>query len=144
MRKFTLLVVMGLFCSAAFGQQDYWSSRIGTSGITTDKAVSRLAYPKEFRLFDLNIDPLRQKLFTITDKIGQSTIISLPNADGGIEQFEVFEASNFDPALQARYPEIRAFSGRGITDRYATLKLSISPQGVQTMVFRADSPAEFI
>ena len=144
MRKSLLLVLMGLFCSAAFGQQNYWSSRIGGSGITTDKAVARLAFPKEFKLFDLNIDPLRQNLFTVTDKPGQSTVITLPNADGNLEQFEVFEASNFDPALQAAYPQIRAFSGRGISDRYATLKLSISPQGIQTMVFRADKENEFM
>src|SRR5205085_3002307 len=75
---------------------------------------------------------------------GHSTIISLPNAEGQIEQFEVFEASNFEPALQERFPEIRAFSGRGITDKYATLKLSISPQGIQTMVFRTDKENEFI
>jgi hypothetical protein len=68
----------------------------------------------------------------------------LPNAAGEIEQFEVFEASNFDAALQARFPMIRAFSGKGLTDKYATLKLSFSPQGIQTMVFRTDKPNEFI
>lgn len=144
MRKSLLLVLTGLFYMAASGQQNYWSSRISNTGITTDKAVNRLAYPKVFKLFDLRIEPLRQILFSITDKTGQSTIISLPNADGNMEQFEVFEASNFDPALQAKYPEIRCFSGRGITDRYATLKLTISPSlGVQTMVFRADKENEF-
>src|SRR5204863_3431064 len=71
-------------------------------------------------------------------------VIYLPNAEGNYEQFEVFEASNFEPALQAQFPEIRAFSGRGVTDPYAILKLSISPQGIQTMVFRTDSENEFI
>ena len=56
----------------------------------------------------------------------------------------MFEASNFEPDLQASFPEIRAFSGKGITDKYATLKLSISPQGIQTMVFRTDKENEFI
>ena len=145
MKKFLLLVLTGFFCSAAIGQQNYWSSRSDKSGITTDKAVARLAYPKVFRLFDLNIGPLKQELFSITDKPGQATIISLPDADGNIEQFEVFEASNFDPALQAKYPQIRAFSGRGITDRFATLKLTISPAlGIQTMVFRTGNANEYI
>ncbi|MEQ1678012.1 MAG: reprolysin-like metallopeptidase, partial [Chitinophagaceae bacterium] len=145
MRKFTLLLLTGLFCSVAFGQQDYWSSRSDKSGITTDKAVARLSFPKEFKLFELNVAPLRQQLFSITDNKGaHSTIISLPNADGVVEKFEVFEASNFVPELQARFPEIRAFSGRGITDRSATLKLSISPQGIQTMVFRTNGPNEYI
>src|SRR5206468_11645033 len=51
---------------------------------------------------------------------------------------------NFEPALQARFPEIRAYSGKGITDKSAILKLSISPQGIQTMVFRTEKENEFI
>jgi hypothetical protein len=144
MRKITLLAITVLFCSAIFGQQDYWTSRTVISGITTDKAVARQTFPKNFKLFDLTIDRLKQELFSVTNKTAQSTVISLPNAEGTIEKFEVFEASNFVPDLQARFPLIRAFSGRGITDKFATLKLSISPQGIQTMVFRTDKENEFI
>ena len=144
-RKLILLLLTGLFCSAASGQQGYWSSRNSTSGITTDKAVARLSFPKAFRLFDLNIEPLQQALFSVTgNQSRHSTVILLPDAEGNMEQFEVFEASNFEPDLQARFPEIRAFSGKGITDKYATLKLSISQQGIQTMVFRTDKENEFI
>ncbi|RYG96413.1 MAG: peptidase, partial [Alphaproteobacteria bacterium] len=39
---------------------------------------------------------------------------------------------------------MRAFSGKGITDKAATLKLSISPEGISTMVFRTDKDNEFI
>jgi hypothetical protein len=73
-----------------------------------------------------------------------AAVISLPNANGVLEQFEVYEASNFEPDLQAKFPEIRAYSGKGITDQYATVKLSISPQGIQSMVFRTDKENEFI
>ncbi len=142
------LLVSVIFSFAGFSQSDkFWSAHTeNASKIVTDKAVSRLAFPKEFKLFDLNITPLRNELFTIVDNnpSKQSTIISLPNATGGIEQFQVFEASNFEPALQAQFPEIRAFSGKGITDKSATLKISISPQGVQTMVFRTEKENEFI
>ena len=113
--------------------------------IVTDKAVARLSFPKAFKLFTLNIEPLRQELFSVvSNQVKHSTVISLPNADGQIEQFEVFEASNFEPALQTQFPQIRAFSGKGITDKSATLKLSISPQGIQTMVFRTEKENEFI
>ncbi|MFZ1261339.1 MAG: reprolysin-like metallopeptidase, partial [Chitinophagaceae bacterium] len=146
MRKFTLLIFMGLFCVVASAQQGYWSANSNKSGIATDKAVARISFPTEFKLFNLSIEPLRQKLFSIVGNqaLRHSTVISLPNADGSIEQFEVYEASNFEPALQAQFPEIRAYSGRGITDKAATLKLSISPQGIQTMVFRANGPNEYI
>ena len=142
-----LVAIIAVSNLAVTAQQTVWSeNNQQRSNITADKAVARESFPKEFELFNLNIAPLRQQLFSIVGDSarGQSTVISLPNADGNIEYFEVFEASNFEPDLQAQFPEIRAFSGRGITDRYATLKLSISPKGIQTMVFRTDTKNEFI
>lgn len=146
MRKLVLFMLSFTLVYTVTAQENYWSSRNDAGGITTDKAVARLSFPKEFKLFDLNIEPLRQVLFTVVGDHAarHSTVISLPNADGGVEQFEVVEASNFEPALQVQFPGIRAFSGKGITDRSATLKLSISPQGIQTMVFRTEKENEFI
>src|SRR5215471_1152651 len=142
----TIFIVSTMSLTAS-AQQNFWSvSNESRNNIATDKAVARLAFPKEFKLFNLNIEPLRQQLFSIVGSGARqrSTVIVLPNADGEYEQFEVFEASNFEPDLQARFPEIRAYSGKGITDKYATLKLSVSPQGIQTMVFRTDKENEFI
>ena len=148
MRKGLLLTFLSaLLTTLAFSQADrFWSANNeNRTAIPADKAVARLSYPKEFKLFNLNAAPFRQQLFSIVDKQAtQTTIITLPNAAGLLEEFEVYESSNFDPALQAQFPEIRAYSGRGITDKFATLKLSISPQGVQTMVFRTDRANEFI
>lgn len=149
MKKIFYLLSAALFfvsTTQKASAQQYWSANDQSKGlINTTKAVSRLSFPKEFKLFTLNIEPLRQELFTVTDnRLRHSTIISLPDAEGNIEQFEVFEASNFEPDLQAQFPEIRAFSGKGITDKYATLKLSISPQGIQTMIFRTEKENEFI
>src|SRR5436190_1842759 len=141
-KNFLLTLVFVSITVLGFSQTDrFWSANNEIrSNITTDKAVARITYPGAFKLFNLNVDPLRQELFSIVDRrsSNNSTVISLPNANGDLEQFEVFEASNFEPDLQARFPEIRAYSGKGITDKYATLKLSISPQGIQTMVFRTD------
>ena len=136
---FFILIVM-ISALSVNAQSLIWSVNSDNfAGIITDKSVRRQTFPKEFKLFDLNIEPLKNELSAITDNKSDSTIISLPNADGGIEQFEVFEASNFEPELQAKFPDIRAFSGRGITDRYATVKLSISPNGISGMVFRTAS-----
>src|SRR5688572_2102757 len=145
--KKTLLFLFSCLIITGLSAQDnnYWSLHTSTDRVITDKAVARQTVPQTFKLFDLNTTPFAQQLFSVADNRGaHSTIISLPNADGQIEQFEVVEASNFDPALQARFPEIRAFSGRGLNDRTATLKLSLSPQGIQTMVFRAGEETEFM
>jgi Metallo-peptidase family M12B Reprolysin-like/Secretion system C-terminal sorting domain/Bacterial pre-peptidase C-terminal domain/Fibronectin type III domain len=141
-------VLSTIVTMSVFSQADqFWAPNTeNKTAIATDKAVSRLTYPKEFKLFNLNAASFRQQLFTAVNKTSgrTTTVISLPNAAGAIEQFEVFEASNFEQALQVQFPEIRAFSGRGITDKYAIVKLSISPQGVQSMVFRTGLANEFL
>ena len=148
MKKVLLFtLVLAMIASRGFAQDSYWTSNgQSRSGIITDKAVARISFPVSFKLFDLNTSALRQQLFVVTGRQASrnSTIISLPNADGNLEQFEVVEASNFEPDLQVQFPEIRAFSGKGLSDKHATLKLSISPGGIQTMVFRTGKENEFI
>ncbi|MFM9987368.1 reprolysin-like metallopeptidase [Flavobacterium sp.] len=147
--KKQLLTLLSLLALGQVNAQSekYWSSNKGDSSkMITDRGVSRQTFPKEFKLFNLNADLLHGDLFSIVGKNASknATIISLPNADGGIEQYEIYEASNFETDLQAQFPEIRAYSGKGITDKYATIKLSVSPQGINTMIFRTDKENEFI
>ncbi len=144
MKKIIVLALLIISVSTYAQKEKYWTqNKQNKNSIVKDKAVGRLAYPKEYKLFDLNFGLIQKDLHAMDDKQSK-TVISLPGADGNIEDFELTEASNFEPDLQARFPEIRAYSGRGITDRYATLKLSLSPQGIQTMVFRSDNQSEFI
>jgi hypothetical protein len=148
-RKVLVATFVSLLYISGFSQTgNYWqNSSTGRSAIVADKATNRLSYPNDVKLFNLNIAPLKQVLLATvnnTSSSRRSAVVTLPNAAGGLEDFEVFEASNFEPALQARFPEIRSFSGKGITDKAATLKLSISPNGVQAMVFRTAKDNEFI
>lgn len=106
------------------------------------KTAQRESFPSEFKLFDLDLTSLRQTLFAAQNK--SEVIISLPNAEGKMERFKMVEHSNFEPALQAQYPEIRSYVGIGIDDIYAQVRLSIDPRGVQTMVFRAGKRNEFM
>lgn len=138
----TLLALVSLGTANAQSGK-YWAEhKESKASLTANLAAARTNFPKEFKLYDLSFDALKQDLRGVASK--GSVLISLPNADGGIEQFELYEASNFDAELQAQFPEIRAYSGKGITDKYATLKMSISPQGIQTMVFRAGTGSEFM
>ena len=123
----------------ALAQEAVWSPIDNVSRIQKTRSVQRKSFPTEFKLFGLNRAGLDQKLFSIVDRPGEPMVLSLPIADGGMEQFELFEASNFEPSLQAKFPDIRSFSGRGVTDKHATVKLSVSPEGVHGTVFRTGS-----
>jgi subtilisin-like proprotein convertase family protein len=143
--KTKLLTLFAFFSLGVASAQTgkYWSdNKESKANLVANNAAARENFPKEFKLFNLNFESLRQELGSLTSK--RSVMVTLPNAEGVLEQFELYEASNFDAELQAQFPEIRAFSGKGITDKYATLKMSISPQGIQTMVSRVGSPTEFM
>src|SRR5688500_12704891 len=132
----SLIITLSMAVSA---QETLWTPVKDASRIQTSKSARRASFPKQFKLFGLNRGGLDQRLVSVVNRPGVPTIVSLPNADGRLEEFELFEASNFSPELQARFPAIRSFSGRGVNDRRATVKLSVSPQGVQGTVFRTAS-----
>jgi subtilisin-like proprotein convertase family protein len=94
----------------------------------------------------VNVDELKRTLYTAPKKSSGSRgiEITLPNIKGSAEHFIVLEASNFSPALQAQFPDIRSYVGSGVEDPTAHLRLSISPKGIQTMVLRGDAKTEFI
>ncbi|MEW5677522.1 reprolysin-like metallopeptidase [Flavobacterium enshiense] len=141
--KKTLLLVFALAVSNGYSQADrFWSSS-KKNNIEVSKSAKRDNFPKEFKLYDLNLQQIKQTLFSVNGKSG-SVIITLPNAEGQIERFQMFEASNFDAELQAQFPEIRAYKGYGLDDKLAQLRISIAPEGIQTMVFRTDKKNEFI
>ena len=96
--------------------------------------------------FSINFNAFKQSLANAKDKFSNlpGVVVSIPNLDGQLETYQVWENSNFEPALQQRFPDIRSYVGKGLTDKYATINFSISPQGIQTMVFRADTGTEFI
>jgi hypothetical protein len=61
-------------------------------------------------------------------------IIALPDPAGGFQRFRVVDSPVMEPALAARHPNIRTYAGRGVDDATATLRLSITPLGLQASV----------
>jgi hypothetical protein len=57
------------------------------------------------------LKPLRQELLSVVDRSSKHfNGCYFAKCKWGLEQFEVYEASNFEPDLQAKFPEIRAYS----------------------------------
>ena len=140
--KKQLLCIFLIFCFAAMNAQDVLWQRVTSSSFSrkTDGVSSNKLYYK------LNTSLLSSKLVSASNKTAKNTVseITIPNTDGILERFSVWESSNFDPELQAKYPEIRSYEGRGIDDKGAKIHFSVAPIGMQTMVFRTARPTEYI
>ena len=144
-KKLTLFTIIILFTFLqTFSQQNNFWTEHGPAPIPIGRIAPKPSMPTNYKLFDADLTAMQQYLLTAILTNTTNIVFSLPNADGILEEFELVEASNFEPELQARFSEIRSFSGKGITDKSASVKLSISPQGIQTMVFRSDKEEEYI
>jgi len=90
-------------------------------------------------LYDLDAAKFQNALKNVAERQSgkQGVIISIPNVEGKLEQFRVWELSNMAPELQEKHPDIRSYVGSSIEDPSAYLRFSISPQGVSTMVIRS-------
>lgn len=146
MKKNLLLFAFAVASSIGFSQTDRsWSSVENSTGIKTSKNVERLSFPKEFKLFQLNFENLRQSLGNATTSAKETgVVITVPNVNGQMERYRVYESSNFAPELQAQFPDIRSYVGLGIDDKHAQIRLSSAPNGIQAMVFRTDKRNEFM
>jgi hypothetical protein len=95
--------------------------------------------PAKFRTVELNTkamsDFLKEAPLEFTD-LARSTslILSLPMADGSFAEFEVFESPVMAVGLAARYPNIKTYGGRGVTDTRAHVRLDLTNHGFHAMV----------
>lgn len=136
---------MSLFVVPIFGQSLKGWTQVDGISVESHKKIRDREYSERQQLFTLDENVFRNALANVAyEGTGAGTVISLPTVEGGAEQFLIWETSNFAPGLRARYPQIKSYLGKGITDRTAYLRFSISPLGIQTMVLRADKGAEFI
>lgn len=147
MKKVILSFIVILLSSPIVHSQDGspWK-RIGQNKVAvSDRIIAKPSAENEL-LFKLDEDVIRQSLKPIQNKTdkGNRIEIFIPNMNGVLEKFSVWESSNFEPELQAKYPDIRSYNGVGITDKKAALYFSLSPKGIQTMILREDSGTEFI
>ena len=119
--------------------------RISRAQISLTERVNIRDNEENLVLFELDASALKQSLQPLQNSAIVSEIeIEIPNKRGALEKFKIREFSNFEPALQAQFPDIRSYMGVGLTDKNASIYFSLSPKGIQTMVLRSDNATEFM
>ncbi len=146
MKNKLLLIAITAISSLSYAQtgKTSWTA-------TTKKAYEVVVANKQNlqnpKLFELDVNAMKLSLNNAPKRFTSAksnVIVAFPNADGQFEKFRIQESSNMDPALAARYPEIKSYIGQGVDTPTSTIYFSLSPLGLQTMVIKADQSAEFI
>ena len=146
MKKFILFFTIVLSFAQIDAQEKAMWNKVSQEKVSRLERIKKTSYSENQQFYTLNIDVLRKKLSVAkTQRSGLSnTVIEFPTANGEFEKFQVWENSNFAPELQQKYPNIRAYVGRSISNKTTTINFSLSPRGIQTMILKADNNSEFI
>ncbi len=113
----------------------------------SSKQITKTDLPQK-NLFELDVPTMKKLLSTSTKRENFNTasklIITLPNGEGQLENFYVYENSIMAPELAAKYPEIKSYVAVGIENPNARAYFSYSPLGFNSMTLYPDQSAVFI
>jgi subtilisin-like proprotein convertase family protein len=112
-------------------------------------AQKRVIIPTKYRTVKLNTAGFLSfvKLLPAEQKItirNLAPIIELPMPDGTSARFHVWESSTMAPELAIANPGIKTFTGQGIDDPTATIKLDWSEFGFHAMILSATTGTIYI
>lgn len=145
MRKliFTTLLLTITFGTAQ-NKNDLWK-KSNLSEIS--KRITKTDLPQK-NIFELDLKTMKKMLGTSPKRENINTtfnlIITLPNGEGKLENFKVYENSVMAPELAAKYPEIKSYMAVGIDNPNARAYFSYSPLGFKSMTLYPNQSAVFI
>ncbi len=110
---------------------------------------NRVIIPNKYRVVKIDweetIALLKKAPLRFSDEADMiNVILNLPMPNGEIERFRVTYAPVMVTELALRYPDIKTFSGVGIDDPSASIKLDYTPKGFHAMIRSAEHSTVFI
>lgn len=151
MRKSTLLLLWVVFLSftATAQENTYWINQQGKNTDTDPFQMAAVSKPRAYQLFRLQEASFRNVLARVpaekeVNVSASNAIIALPDAKGNIQTFRVVEAPVMAPELSARYPGIRSYLGKGISDPTATVRFDLSMHGLHATIMYSNQSTVYI
>ena len=128
----------------AQNKNDLWKK---SNSSEISKKITKTDLPQN-NIFELDLPAMKKMLGTSPKRDNFNTtsnlIITLPNGEGKLENFKVYENSVMAPELAAKYPEIKSYMAIGIDNPSARAYFSYSPLGFKSMTLYPDQSAVFI
>jgi subtilisin-like proprotein convertase family protein len=139
MNKKNTFYVLLLFClifSASFAQQqksEWTSVSASAKSEINNISFNKNKMPTAFNLYAVNIEGIKSKLQNVpirSEYLGKSSnIIDVPNADGTIENYRVYDTQILHPELAAKLPNIKSYVGRSVNNTGKFIRFSVSQAG---------------
>ena len=129
----------------AVSQDGLWQgvSRFSTQAAQASNAAKiQRRMPRKYRMLELNVHALeailRRAPYEDVWQRKHGVVLTLPTADGGFESYYISETSMMEPELAKKFPDFKTYTGVGIDDPTATLRISWTPRGIEIIVIGTD------
>ena len=139
-----LLMIIGIVGHA---QQHFFTNT--PESTFKNAAQKRVIIPSRFRTVSLDKTALLNFLQTVpaqnnAGKKNNKAMLEIPMPKGDTAKFYIWESPAMAPELSAKFPDIKSYSGQGITDSTATIKIDWTEFGFHAMILSPVTGSVFI
>lgn len=137
--KIKQLFYLGIFMlSISLGKAQDFFTTISERSIKADPK-SRTVQPEKFLTYSLDVNGIKSYFSTVpelkdNDPKDKAPIIVLPMPDGTKAKFKIWKSSVMAPELAQKFPQLVTFTGQGVDDQYATIKLDFTELGFHAQI----------
>jgi len=129
---FSLSMVFGQSAPNFFTEITYNQIFLSENAETVPEPTNHLLFSLDY---DAMVSHLKKAPAEGSPEAKAGTVqVELPMADGTMETFRIWESTPMHPDLAAKYPNIKGYSGQGITNPTHSVKLSHTPAGFTAFV----------
>lgn len=130
LRILVTFLIVGMTSYFALGQ-DFWTP-VDATQIQLRSESSRQITPRHFKSFSLDKESL--VIYLQNAPIESKEVLknpqftlSLPNNEGGLDEFVVWSSPIMEEDLAAKHPEIKSYKGYKKNDRSVNMRMTITP-----------------
>ena len=141
MKRIRLIALMLLFGTGVFAQRNFFQS-IGQSA----NARQATRTVKNKGVYRLDEASMRSYLLAAPMEFknnGRSIPLIIPLPNGETETFNIVESPVLSPAMAALYPEIKTYTGNGVKDRKAIIRISLTSSGFSAVILNMGGDAVY-
>ncbi|WP_160139234.1 reprolysin-like metallopeptidase [Chryseobacterium sp. c4a] len=137
--KIKQLLYLGIFViSISLGKAQDFFTRVNERSVGA-KQEDRLIQPEKFFTYKLDVAGMKSYFQSVpelrdTDFKDKAPIIILPMPDGTKAKFKIWKSAVMAPELANKFPQLVTFTGQGVDDQYATLKLDFTELGFHAQI----------